>query len=57
MKKLFCRHKDLQLIYRNERPTKDLYHIENYGVYVCKKCKKRILKVSGISRFKAIKLK
>lgn len=55
LKKLFCRHVERQVIYHNERPTKNLKYIEDYTVEVCLKCKRRILIVRGRNYFKEIR--
>ncbi len=55
LRQLLCRHKDIQTIYRNEKPSKNLKHIIKYEVVVCKKCKKRLLINEGRNPYKIIK--
>jgi len=43
IKQLFCKHKKTLVIYRNEKPCKNLRYIIKYSVVICEKCKKRTL--------------
>lgn len=55
LKQLFCRHTSQIVIYRNDRPLKNLKNIETYNVSVCENCKKRILNIEHQNKFKIIR--